>query len=190
MVRKIVKYGDPVLETVCDPVPESEFGSPQLHALVQDMFHTMYDARGVGLAAPQVGIPKRLTVIDCTGGEADGQRHVLINPEIVSKEGRQLGEEGCLSIPGFQEKVARPAKVRTRARTEDGEWFELEARGTARAGNLSRERSSERRSVPPPRQQAQAQDHQAQDPQPPKARRVGLGCVSCSWGHRPSPRRR
>ena len=127
MVRKIVKYGDPVLETVCDPVPESEFGSPQLHALVQDMFQTMYDARGVGLAAPQVGIPKRLTVIDCTGGEGDCERHVLINPEIVSKEGRQLGEEGCLSIPGFQEKVARPAKVRTRARTEDGEWFELEA---------------------------------------------------------------
>ena len=127
MLRKIVKYGDPVLETVCEPVPESEFGSPELLALVEDMFQTMYDARGVGLAAPQIGIPRRLTVVDCTGGEEAGDQHVLINPEIVSEEGEQVGEEGCLSIPGFQEKVARPARVRTRARTADGEWFEIEA---------------------------------------------------------------
>ena len=127
MLRKIVKYGDPVLETVCDPVPESDFGSPGLRELVSDMFHTMYEAQGVGLAAPQIGIPMRLTVIDCTGGENAGERHVLINPEIVSEEGEQVGEEGCLSIPGFREKVSRPARVRTRARTADGEWFELEA---------------------------------------------------------------
>ena len=127
MLRKIVKYGDPVLETVCDPIPESEFGTPELQSLVDDMFETMYRARGVGLAAPQVGIPKRLTVIDCSGGEGPREQHVLINPEIVAKEGSQVGEEGCLSIPGFHEKVKRPATVRTRARTPEGEWIEIEA---------------------------------------------------------------
>ena len=127
MLRKIVKYGDPVLEEVCDPVPESEFGTPELRSLVDDMFETMYQARGVGLAAPQVGIPKRLTVIDCSGGDGKGDQHVLINPEIVAEEGTQVAEEGCLSIPGFHEKVERPATVRTRARTTDGEWIEFEA---------------------------------------------------------------
>ncbi len=127
MLRKIVKYGDPVLETMCEPVQESEFGRSELRTLVADMFQTMYEARGVGLAAPQVGIPKRLTVIDCTGGEESGHQHVLINPEIVSEEGEQVGEEGCLSIPGFQEKVSRPERVRTRARDLDGEWFEIDA---------------------------------------------------------------
>jgi peptide deformylase len=127
MLRKIVKYGDPVLETVCDPVPESEFGTPELRSLVRDMFETMYRAQGVGLAAPQIGIPRRLTVIDCTEGESEGEQHVLVNPEIVLEEGSQVGEEGCLSIPGFREKVKRPATVRTRARTADGDWIEIEA---------------------------------------------------------------
>ena len=127
MLRKIVKYGNPVLETVCDPVPESEFGTAELQSLVSDMFETMYEAQGVGLAAPQIGIPIRLTVIDCSGSEVQGERHVLINPQIVSEEGSQVGEEGCLSIPGFREKVKRPASVRTRARTTDGEWVEIEA---------------------------------------------------------------
>ncbi len=127
MLRKIVKYGDPVLETMCDPVQEDEFGSPELETLVTDMFQTMYDARGVGLAAPQVGVPKRLTVIDCSGGEEAGHRHILINPEIVHEQGEQVGEEGCLSIPGFQEKVSRPERVTTRARDVNGQWFELEA---------------------------------------------------------------
>ena len=127
MLRKIVKYGDPVLETVCDPVPENEFGTPELRALVQDMFETMYRAQGVGLAAPQIGIPRRLTVIDCSRDEGSRDQHVLINPEIVSEEGSQVGEEGCLSIPGFQENVKRPLTVRTRARTEEGEWIEIQA---------------------------------------------------------------
>ncbi len=127
MLRKIVKYGDPVLETVCDPVPESEFGTPELRSLVQDMFETMYRAQGIGLAAPQIGIPRRLTVIDCSGGEGEREQHVLINPEIVFEDGSQVGEEGCLSIPGFRENVKRPATVRTRARTPDGERIEIEA---------------------------------------------------------------
>lgn len=127
MLRKIVKFGDPVLETVCNPVPESEFGSPELRMLVNDMFETMYEAQGVGLAAPQVGVPLRLTVIDCTGGEDAREKYVLINPEIVCTEGKQVGDEGCLSIPGFREKVERPMSVRTRARTADGGWIEVEA---------------------------------------------------------------
>ena len=127
MLRKIVKYGDPVLETVCDPVPESEFGSLELRTLVDDMFETMYEAQGVGLAAPQVGVPRRLTVIDCTGGEDKREKYVLINPEIVGSEGKQVDEEGCLSIPGFREKVERPMSVRTRARTAEGDWIEVEA---------------------------------------------------------------
>ena len=127
MLRKIVKFGDPVLETVCDPVPESNFGSAELCTLVDDMFETMYDAQGVGLAAPQVGVPLRLTVIDCTRGEDERGKYVLINPEIVRTEGKQVDEEGCLSIPGFREKVERPMSVRTRARTADGGWIEVEA---------------------------------------------------------------
>lgn len=127
MLRKIVKYGDPVLETVCDPVPEQEFGTPELRTLVEDMFQTMYRAQGVGLAAPQIGIPRRLTVIDCSAGAEPGNQHVLINPEIVSEDGVQVGEEGCLSIPGFREKVSRPASVLVRARTADGDRIEVEA---------------------------------------------------------------
>ncbi len=129
MMRTIVKYGDPVLETVCDPVAEEEFGRPALRLLVQDMFDTMYAAEGVGLAAPQIGIPKRLTVIDCSSPEAGDQRHLLINPEIIWEDGRQVGTEGCLSIPGFTANVSRPATVRARFRTLDGGRDEIEASG-------------------------------------------------------------
>lgn len=126
MLRKIVKYGNPVLEEVCAPVAEEEFGSEELRSLVSDMLETMYHAQGVGLAAPQVGVLKRLTVIDCSGGEGDARPHVLINPEIVDKDGTQVGREGCLSIPGFTGNVSRPMTVRTRYRTVDGERGELE----------------------------------------------------------------
>ena len=127
MRLRIVKYGDPVLETPCEPVPEGEFGTPELRSLVSDMFETMYAASGVGLAAPQVGISRRLTVIDCTGGEEKSAKVVLVNPTILSGEGEQVGEEGCLSIPGFRENVARPSTVRVRAFTVDGEEQELES---------------------------------------------------------------
>ncbi len=123
MFLKIVKYGDPALETVCDPV--TEFDTPELHQLISDMFETMYEAHGVGLAAPQIGLLKRLTVIDPTGGEEEGHQLVLINPEIVSTEGEQVGEEGCLSIPGFRENIKRACTVKIRAQDETGEWFDL-----------------------------------------------------------------
>ncbi len=124
MVRKVVKYGDPILEQKCDII--TEFDTPELHKLVEDMFETMYSARGVGLAAPQVAVGKRLTVIDITAGEEGGEKLVLINPEIISKEGVIIGEEGCLSIPGFREDVKRAKKVRARAQNIKGEFFEIE----------------------------------------------------------------
>ena len=125
MVLKVVKYGEPILERKAEPIVE--FDTPELHKLVEDMFETMYSARGIGLAAPQVAIGKRLTVIDVTAGEEGGEKIVLINPEIISKEGAQIGEEGCLSIPGFREDVKRAKKVRARAQNVKGEFFEIES---------------------------------------------------------------
>jgi peptide deformylase len=124
MIRKIVKYGDPVLETPCDPV--EEFNTPELEQLIEDMFETMYDAKGVGLAAPQIGLTKRLTVIDCSCGEDEEEKLVLINPRIVAAEGEQVGEEGCLSIPGFREDVKRPLRVKVHAQDPQGDWQEIE----------------------------------------------------------------
>jgi peptide deformylase len=129
MVRKILLYGEPALETACEPVMESEFGTPELAKLVDDMFETMYEAKGVGLAAPQIGELKRVFIVDTTVSEEEGgERRVLINPEILTTSGEQLGEEGCLSIPGFREKVRRPYKVKVRARDASGETFELEGK--------------------------------------------------------------
>ena len=119
MIRKIVKYGEPVLEQVADPV--AEFDTPELHKLIADMWETMYAAKGVGLAAPQVGVRKRVLIIDTSVGEDETKKIVLVNPEIVSKDGKQSGEEGCLSIPGFRELVTRANQVEVRARDAKGE---------------------------------------------------------------------
>ncbi len=127
MAMKILKYGDPVLETLCGSVPASDFGTADIERLVDAMFETMYDAKGIGLAAPQVGVCKRLTVIDCSCGENKDEKLVLINPEIIETAETQVGEEGCLSIPGFRERVKRPRCVKARARNLKGEWFEVEA---------------------------------------------------------------
>src|SRR5436305_10174370 len=108
MVYPIVKYGDPVLEREADNV--TEFDTPELHKLIEDMFESMYVAKGVGLAAPQIGIGKRIAVIDCSAGERAEEKLVLINPEILKVEGAITSEEGCLSIPGFREQVTRAAK--------------------------------------------------------------------------------
>lgn len=123
MVRKIVKYGEAVLEQPSEAV--TEFDTPELHELIADMWETMYAAKGVGLAAPQIGIGKRISVIDISVGEDETQKLVIINPEILSKEGKQTGEEGCLSIPGFREPVTRSNKVTIRAQNEKGEFFEM-----------------------------------------------------------------
>jgi peptide deformylase len=124
MVRNILKYGDPVLETNAEPI--TEFDTPELHGLIADMWETMYAAKGVGLAAPQIGIGKRLSVIDTSVGEREEDKIVIINPEIVVKEGSQTGEEGCLSIPGFREPVTRAHKVRVKALNEKGDTVEYD----------------------------------------------------------------
>lgn len=123
MVRKIVKYGEPVLEQIAEPV--TEFDTPELRELIADMWETMYAAKGVGLAAPQIGLKKRISVIDVSVGEDETKKIVIINPEITSQEGKQTGEEGCLSIPGFREPVTRSNKVMVRAWNDKGEAFEL-----------------------------------------------------------------
>jgi peptide deformylase len=122
MVLDIKKYGDAVLETPCAKV--TDFGSEKLRNLVIDMFETMWANKGVGLAAPQVGELLQLTVIDTSAGENQEERLVLINPEIISLEGQQLGEEGCLSIPGFREDVRRAKVARVRAFDVAGTPFE------------------------------------------------------------------
>jgi peptide deformylase len=124
MVYKIVKYGDPVLERKAEPV--TEFNTPELEELVANMWETMYAAKGVGLAAPQIGVSQRISVIDVSAGEDESKRLVIINPEIVRKEGSQTGEEGCLSIPGFREPVTRAKIVVVSAQNEKGETVELE----------------------------------------------------------------
>jgi peptide deformylase len=124
MVRKILKYGEPVLESPAAPV--TEFNTAELRETIADMFETMYAAKGVGLAAPQIGLSKRISVIDISVGEDETKKLVIINPEVVFKEGSQVGEEGCLSIPGFREPVTRANKVKVKAFNEKGEAIELE----------------------------------------------------------------
>jgi peptide deformylase len=123
MVRKILKYGEPVLEQSADKVVE--FDTPELHSVIADMWETMYAAKGVGLAAPQIGLRQRISVIDTSVGEDESQKIVIINPEVTCKEGKQTGEEGCLSIPGFREPVTRANKVTVRAQDARGEPIEL-----------------------------------------------------------------
>lgn len=123
MIYPIVKFGDPVLEKPAETV--HEFDTPELHKLIEDMFESMYAAKGVGLAAPQIGISRRIAVIDTSVGEDGSQKLVLINPEIVRKEGKQTSEEGCLSVPGFREEVTRPKRVTVRAQNAKGETFEM-----------------------------------------------------------------
>ena len=121
----IVHYPEPVLLTVGKPVGDDEFG-PELERLVADMFDTMEDARGVGLAAPQVGVSQRLFVMDVPGEDEQRERHVLINPEIIHFEGEQIGDEGCLSFPGVYQVVKREMRVIARAKNIKGEEFELD----------------------------------------------------------------
>jgi peptide deformylase len=123
MILEIVKYPEPVLERPSEPVTEF---NPELRKFVDDMFESMYAAKGIGLAAPQVGVSKRLTVIDLSFKERPEDKIVLINPEIILREGKQYEEEGCLSLPEIREKVSRAAKVALRAQDLDGKWFELE----------------------------------------------------------------
>ena len=121
MIYPIVKYGDPVLEKVTAPVTEFD---DKLKKLVDDMFESMYEAHGVGLAAPQIGLSLHLAVIDVTFKEDPDAKIVLCNPKIIKTEGKQTSSEGCLSLPEFRENVTRPKYVTVRAQDVRGKWFE------------------------------------------------------------------
>jgi peptide deformylase len=121
MIYPIVKFGDPVLETPAQPVTVFD---DELRKLIEDMFESMYAAHGVGLAAPQIGISKRLSVIDVSFKEDPDAKLVLVNPEIIKTEGRLTQQEGCLSLPEFRENVARPKRVTIKAQDAHGNWYE------------------------------------------------------------------
>ena len=122
-LHDIVKYPDPILAKVGEPVTEF---TPKLAKLVEEMFDSMYAAEGIGLAAPQIGISKQITVIDVSFKERPEDKLVLINPEVVDREGKQVEEEGCLSLPDIRAKIERAAWVKVRAQNERGEFFEIE----------------------------------------------------------------
>jgi len=121
MIYPVVKYGNPVLEKRAETVTEFD---ESLRKLVEDMFESMYAAHGVGLAAPQIGISKRLAVIDVSFKEDPKAKLVLVNPEIIHTEGKQRGSEGCLSLPEFREEVTRPLRVTVHAQDATGKRFE------------------------------------------------------------------
>ena len=123
MIREIVKYPDAILQRPTEKVAEFD---EELRTLAADMFESMYKAAGIGLAAPQIGVGKRITVIDLSNKQNPEDKIVLVNPEITHSEGRQVEEEGCLSLPDIRDKVSRAAKVTVRAQNLEGEWFEME----------------------------------------------------------------
>ncbi len=122
-LRKIREMGDPILEKTCKEVKEM---TPRTLDLIDDMFETMYEACGVGLAAPQVGILKRIAVIDCGGEDGEGDPIVLINPVVLETSGEQTGQEGCLSVPGKCGIVTRPNYAKVKALNEEMEEIIIE----------------------------------------------------------------
>ncbi|MBK7704698.1 MAG: peptide deformylase [Acidobacteria bacterium] len=122
---RIVHYPEPVLLRVAKPVVAEEFDD-RLKELVENMFETMYDARGVGLAAPQINVSKRLFVMDVADEEGNPNPVALINPEIVAREGEQIGDEGCLSFPGIYTKVRRDVRTVVRFQDLKGDLQELD----------------------------------------------------------------
>ncbi|HUJ41062.1 MAG TPA: peptide deformylase [Candidatus Acidoferrales bacterium] len=122
MIYPILKYGDPVLERT---TPRVEKFDDELRKLTDDMFESMYAARGVGLAATQIGVSLRLAVVDVTTGKNPEARIVLANPELIHAEGEQREEEGCLSLPNFRGNVMRPMFVTVRAQDSTGQTFEM-----------------------------------------------------------------
>lgn len=126
MIKPIVKFGATVLEQTTRPVEQFD---AELAKLTEDMFESMYAARGVGLAAPQIGLSLNLAVIDVTTGKNPEAKLVLANPVITHSEGEQREEEGCLSIPGFRGNVLRPAFVTVRAQDVAGKEYEMKGEG-------------------------------------------------------------
>jgi peptide deformylase len=127
MIRDIILYPDERLETPCDPV--EAFDTGDLRQLVADMFEAMYFHRGIGLAAPQIGVMKQVAVIDPSSGKDSSKKIVLINPTITDMQGTQRGEEGCLCFPGFVEQVTRSMNVIVDARDTAGAAVHLQSNG-------------------------------------------------------------
>ena len=126
MIRPIVRYGADVLHTPASPVTQI---TPEIQQLVDDMVQTMYAAPGIGLAAPQVGMPLRIFVADISVGRNPADLLIFINPEFVERDGMQLEEEGCLSVPGFNATVARPSRATVRGLNQNGEEQVIEGTG-------------------------------------------------------------
>jgi peptide deformylase len=126
MIRPILRYGASTLHVRARPVENFD---AELHALLSDMTETMYAAPGIGLAAPQIGVPVRVCVIDVTVGKKSGELHELVNPEIVVCEGIQMEEEGCLSLPGFNATVVRPMRTVVNAADREGRPITIEGTG-------------------------------------------------------------
>jgi peptide deformylase len=126
MLRTILRYGAPALQGVAAPV---ETVDDEIRRLIDDMVDTMYAAPGVGLAAPQIGVPLRVAVIDLSMGKRGGDLLALVNPEFVERDGMQLEEEGCLSVPGFTATVPRPSRVILRALDRTGTCQTIEGTG-------------------------------------------------------------
>src|ERR1700710_2776934 len=122
-IHEVVKYPDPVLSKPAEPV--TDFNA-EVEQLVGEMFDSMYAAQGIGLAAPQINISKRITVIDVSFKERPEDKLALINPIILDRNGKQVEEEGCLSLPEIREKVQRAAWVKVRAQDVTGKWIEVE----------------------------------------------------------------
>jgi peptide deformylase len=126
LIRPILKLGTPPLHQPARPVDEI---TPEIQALVDDMIETMYAAPGIGLAAPQVGVPLRIFVVDLSVGRDANQLSVFINPEFVARDGMQLEEEGCLSVPGFNATVVRPSKATVKGLDRSGQERHVEGTG-------------------------------------------------------------
>ncbi|HEX6215689.1 MAG TPA: peptide deformylase [Vicinamibacterales bacterium] len=126
MLRPILRLGDSILSETARPV---EVITPEIERLIDDMIETMYAAPGIGLAAPQVGVALRIFVLDLSVGRDPAALHVMVNPEFVERDGMQLEEEGCLSVPGFTSTVARPKRVVVKGLNRQGESQTLEGTG-------------------------------------------------------------
>jgi peptide deformylase len=126
VLRPILRLGDSILSETARPV---EVITPEIERLIDDMIETMYAAPGIGLAAPQVGVALRIFVLDLSVGRDPAALHVMVNPEFVERDGMQLEEEGCLSVPGFTSTVARPKRVVVKGLNRQGESQTLEGTG-------------------------------------------------------------
>jgi peptide deformylase len=126
MIRPLLRHGAPVLHRPADPVASL---TPEIQTVIDDLVQTMYAAPGIGLAAPQIGVPVRIFVVDITAGRSSGELVVMVNPEFVDREGMQVEDEGCLSIPGFNASVVRPARAVVRGLDREGVERTVEATG-------------------------------------------------------------